>query len=575
MPDLAMEELADALFDRESRRRNSCAVVVLVAVGYLPSLSWVICLSWLATFLALQAGQSALIHATRKHPSSSWALALRLGSIAAQSLALGSLGAFVMQRGTPLGPAIGVAHLLTCMFLETIASRRSVLAFWARLAPLVFLMLGAWAVLLGRPGDATTGELATLAWCNVVGFGGAVVLRQGQVALGRAETAAREAALAANAAKSTFIATVSHELRTPLSAIQAGAQELERTSTEAGQRRRAALVLDAARMMRNLLNDLLDLSKVEAGRMGVECVPFDARRLVTDTLRLWQAEARAKGLRLTVRGGRHLPRWLVGDPTRLRQILNNLLSNALKFTEHGAVQLVAAVEGASLNFAVVDQGTGMSAAQMSRLFSPFSQADESVARTHGGTGLGLALSRDLARLMGGDLVATSAPGEGSRFTLSLPLVLAQPALEKEDAAPETDTMPPLRVLVVDDHEINRRAMGLLLEPVGLHPSFATDGAEALQTLLHEPYDLVLMDVHLPHIDGLEVTRRIRAGTGPNRHTPILAVTGATSSAERARCLEAGMTHCVGKPIEAAELYAAIGEAIESNNAEPGAGAVRL
>ncbi len=570
-----MEELADALLDRESRWRNSCAVVALVAIGYLPSLSWVICLSWLATLLALQAGQSALIRATRRYPSSSWALVLRLGIVATQSLVLGSLGAFVMQRGTPLGTAIGVAHLLTCMFLETIASRRSVLVFWARLAPLILLMLGAWAVLLNRPGDATTGELATLAWCNVVGFGGAVALRKGQVALGRAETAARKAALAANAAKSTFIATVSHELRTPLSAIQAGAQELERTSTEAGQRRRAALVLDAARMMRNLLNDLLDLSKVEAGKMGIECVPFDARRLVTDTLRLWQAEARAKGLRLTVQGGRHLPRWLVGDPTRLRQILNNLLSNALKFTDRGAVQLVAAVEGASLSFSVVDQGAGMSAAQISRLFKPFSQADDSVARTHGGTGLGLALSRDLARLMGGDLVVTSTLDEGSRFTLSIPLVLAPAALENEGATPDMDTLPLLRVLVVDDHEINRRAMALLLEPVGLRPSFATDGAEALQALMREPYDLVLMDVHLPHIDGLEVTRRIRARAGPNRNTAILAVTGATSPAERARCLEAGMTHCVGKPIEAAELYAAIGEAVESSSTEPSAAAVRL
>jgi signal transduction histidine kinase/CheY-like chemotaxis protein len=368
---------------------------------------------------------------------------------------------------------------------------------------------------------------------------------------------------AATAAKSAFVAMVSHELRTPISAILAGAAEVERGASEPGLRSNGLLISDSARMMRTLLNDLLDLSKIEAGAMGVEMISYDLRSLALDTIRFWSKETAKKGLRVRLQGAACLPRWVTGDPTRLRQILNNLFSNAIKFTAQGSITLeldvVTGIGGDfQASFKLIDTGPGMTEAQLGRLFTAFEQLGDSTARTHGGTGLGLAISRDLARLMGGDLVASSVQGEGATFSLSLPLSRGEVASNENNVVPMTmDADQPLRVLIADDHEFNRRAFTLMLDAAAADITAVEDGLKALDALSAAAFDVVLMDVNMPGMGGLDVVRTLRASNGINARTPVIALTAAGGAEDIAACMNAGMDAFVTKPVEGAELFAAI------------------
>lgn len=375
----------------------------------------------------------------------------------------------------------------------------------------------------------------------------------------------RHEAEEAVAAKSAFVAMISHELRTPISAILAGAARLHSEVPEASSKIHAQLIADAGGLMRTLLNDLLDFSRLEAGRMSVEKTPFNLRQTLADTLRLWRPEAARKGLRLRVTGAASLPRWAIGDAMRLKQVLNNLLSNAIKFTERGVVTVDLHARPAGDNLAlsidVIDTGAGIPEAALPRLFTPFDQLNASVVRQHGGSGLGLAISRELARLMGGDLVATSAPGRGARFTLTATL--------EPTAAPRAEDEGPsivgLRVLVVDDHVVNRRAIELVLQPFGVDATLAESGEEALELLGSEVFDAVLMDVYMPGMDGRDATRILRAMTGPNQNTPVIAVTASATPKDWEACAAAGMNAHVAKPIDPVELFSALAQVL----AEPG------
>lgn len=425
----------------------------------------------------------------------------------------------------------------------------------------------------------------------------------------RAETEAREEsdrkraeAEAAVASQNTFVATISHELRTPISAMLAGAAELSKGAHDNASRNQAALIMDAGRMMKSLLDDILDHAKLEAGRMTVEAIPYDVRKLCAQVARFWGVEARKKGLRLRVEGAATLPEWVEGDPTRLRQILNNLISNAVKFTSEGSVTLRLSAwasedDACALRFQIVDTGSGMEPSQIARLFTPFEQGGAGVAAQHGGTGLGLAISRQLARLMGGHLTAFSVKGSGSVFTLALTLPLAEavagahsepapmpvmrpltplPEPIAVEAAPEPETLDtaeatpvaedadegrPVRILVADDHEINRRAVQLVLAPTGAIITSVVNGAEAVEAARTEAFDVIVMDVRMPEMDGREATRRIRAMDGPNRFVPIIAVTADTEEDDKTACRDAGMTAFVGKPIDPVKLLNTVIEAV--------------
>jgi signal transduction histidine kinase/ActR/RegA family two-component response regulator len=377
---------------------------------------------------------------------------------------------------------------------------------------------------------------------------------------------------AATAAKSEFVALVSHELRTPLSGIVAAGGQLRVDGADRLTQQAAEVVVDSGRFMQALLDDLLDLAKLEAGRMTVEAVDYDIGRLIWALERHWGAAARAAGKPLQLTQATGLPVMVSGDPTRLRQILNNLMSNALKFTgPEGVSWTVDACLGDScstlgasgLTVRVTDTGPGMTAEQLSRLFTAFDQTTDTVARTHGGTGLGLALSRELARRMGGDLSVESESGRGSTFILHLPLAPASGAVLRAEPA-EAQAAPvdaALRVLVVDDHPLNRRTLALLLEPIGAEVTAVESSAEALDLLATSPFDVVLSDLHMPDMNGPALARAIRAGAGPNASAPIIAVTGADDAEQRAVCQEAGMTGFVSKPIQAPVLYAALEAAL--------------
>lgn len=374
-----------------------------------------------------------------------------------------------------------------------------------------------------------------------------------------AEREARRAAEAQTAAKSAFMAMVSHELRTPINAIVNGAAALEGVSE--ADRSAAALIADAGLMMRAQLNDLLDLSKIEAGRMGVEVVDYDLRALISNTVRFWRNTARAKGLRMTLRGVSASPQWVRGDPMRVRQVLNNLISNAIKFTAEGEVTVTVATalrdNRRFVSVEVCDTGPGLTEAQIARLFSPYEQLSLKTARAFGGTGLGLAISRDLARLMGGDLKATDE-GCGACFRLTVPAPegAPPPAVDAAEAAALAPPSRGLSVLVVDDHDINRRTLARMLQAFGAGVDTAEDALSALALAEEQAFDAILMDVRMPGMDGLEATRRLREG-GANRDTPIIAVTGAASPEEIAACREAGMTGWVEKPVKPRDLYVAL------------------
>lgn len=376
----------------------------------------------------------------------------------------------------------------------------------------------------------------------------------------QAERSARHAAEAQMAAKSAFIAMVSHELRTPINAIVNGAASLEGGGE--ADRAAAALIADAGLMMRAQLNDLLDLSKIEAGRMGVEVVDHDLRALISNTVRFWRNTARAKGLRLTLRGVQAGPQWVRGDPMRVRQVLNNLISNAIKFTADGEVTVtVTTLTRDSRRFVsieVCDTGPGLTEDQIARLFSPYEQLGLKTARAFGGTGLGLAISRDLARLMGGDLKAVDGGACGACFTLTLPAPegAPPPAVDTAAAAALGAPQRTFSVLVVDDHDINRRTLARMLEAFGAEVETAEDALSALAAAEEVTFDAILMDVRMPGMDGLEASRRLRDGVA-NRQTPIIAVTGAASPEEIAACREAGMTGWVEKPIKPHDLYVAL------------------
>lgn len=374
--------------------------------------------------------------------------------------------------------------------------------------------------------------------------------------------AAERTAVAANDAKSAFLAMVTHELRTPMNGVLGMTRALQRTLLDPRQQGYVETILRSGDGMLTILNDLLDVSKIEAGRMDLDFGDFDLRAVAEQSVELWSEGAAAKRLSLVCDVDPALPDYVHGDETRIRQVINNLVSNALKFTEKGSVRLNLRVapgpdriEGVEIT--VTDTGPGMTSQQVGDLFRAYGQADATTARRYGGTGLGLSICRNLTAAMGGSITCESKLDHGSLFRVWLPLPSgAAPKLEILGGEGAVG-LPPLRLLVADDNATNLAVARVILEAAGAHVETVSNGAEALDRLRHERFDAVLMDVHMPIMDGIEAVGRIRDSQAGPANVPIIALTADGGAGEEARLRSLGFDALQRKPVQPALLLAAI------------------
>jgi signal transduction histidine kinase/CheY-like chemotaxis protein len=533
---------------------------------------WPAAPAWFAAYCALQ-GFVAVVALDRA--SAPRRRLARYYALSTANFALAGLPVWHMwTRCGELGVAAAVMFLcgmLVQLVVGCLGARR---LFWFSAAPLL-------AYLLILPPLAWSGarlsDGLTITACALCLTGYLFALWSGhQKALERAEAGRREAIEArgeaerAARAKGDFLATMSHEVRTPMNAVLGAAGLLRQTGLNAPQVEYVEMISSAGSVLMNVLNDVLDLSKIEAGKFQITPEPTDLHALVRRCADLWSLQAEAAGLTFDVRIDASTPGTVLVDAGRLSQILFNLLSNAVKFTSSGEVRLavraVAAGPGRMLlKFTVSDTGRGIPADVMPRLFEAFQQADPSISREFGGTGLGLAISQRLAALMGGRITVRSEPGEGSAFELVIEAEVRNNAGVREIAEAGAGLLrPDLRILVAEDNPVNRRIVEALLSPLGAAIAFAGNGAEALAMLQTQSFEVVLMDIQMPVMDGVEATRRLRASEGPNARVPVIALTANVMEEQCQAYLAAGMDGWIPKPVDPRALLQAIAAAVETS-----------
>ena len=377
---------------------------------------------------------------------------------------------------------------------------------------------------------------------------------------------ARDKADAANAAKSSFLGVISHELRTPMNGVLGAAQLMSATQLDATQREYLSIIRNSGDGLLGLLNDILDMTKIEAGKMTFEVVDVDVQQMIQRAVAAYTAQAEAKGIRFSVETEGEVPDIVRGDPLRVSQVIQNLLSNAVKFTDQGEVRYVIRGERLSerrcrFAFEVHDTGSGISPEDLDRLFQPFTQVDASSTRRFGGTGLGLTIARRMAQIMGGDITVASTFGQGSTFTFTCEAEVVSWAQLAPVEAITADTHDgvALNVLVVEDHPVNRMILEAWMASAGHATASAENGEIAVAMAQDQAFDLIVMDVNMPVMDGLSATRAIRAGQGVNRQTPIVVLSASARHEDHEAGLEAGADAYLNKPIDFAALAALMTE----------------
>ncbi|HYC05354.1 MAG TPA: ATP-binding protein [Azospirillaceae bacterium] len=450
--------------------------------------------------------------------------------------------------------------MLSCaMALRTASSAAFAEAMRLQLLPPLFGMLAVCAAQFDL-------EFAGLALAGV--FYAGFLLRFGNLSARRVREMfklqfdlldAKEAADQANRAKTAYLATISHEIRTPMTGMLGLTRLLLETQLSPRQREYARTMHDSGEALLSILNDVLDLSKVEAGRMDIEAVDFDPRRLVQGVASLMEGRAAEKDLTLESHVAEAVPARLTGDPLRLRQVLVNLVGNAIKFTESGGVRIAVEVEPlphgcVTLGVVVSDTGIGIPEEARDRLFETFAQADSGISRRFGGSGLGLAISQKLIRAMGGEIGFRSSPGAGSDFWFTVPLPVAEQVPEAAAAAPLAE-VPSLAILVAEDVTANQMVLEAFLRSRGHRVTLVSDGRAAVRAVAEGRFDLVLMDMQMARLDGIAATRAIRALPDSDRAgVPIIATTANATSADASLCRQAGMNGFVAKPILPEKLF---------------------
>ena len=469
-----------------------------------------------------------------------------------------------------LGPALLIGVLAAFFFGRRIAKPLETVSAAAEQVG-----TGNWDIKIDIDSNDEVGELARSI--------NAMTKNLTQTALSRNNTEielmqAKQEAEAASHAKSEFLANMSHEIRTPMNGVIGMLELLRGTKLTDQQKGFMDTAMHSAEMQLSVINDILDFSKIEAGKLSLEKLPFDPSDTVTNICSMMVNLANTKGIKLSQSIDSSANRLVTGDPARLRQVIANLINNAIKFTDDGEISIHTAVEREEgdtvwLRFEVTDTGIGIDQETVNALFEPFSQADSSTTRKFGGTGLGLTISMQLTQLMGGRIGVESEPGSGSTFWISIPFGkggnIATPdsvdvtVLDggQEKVQPNTYTA---RVLLVEDIFINREVTHALLAKVGIKPDDAENGREAVEKIVQNSYDLVLMDVQMPEMDGFEATRQIRKHEEANSipRTPIIAMTALAMEGDQDKCFEAGMDDYLAKPIREKELLKKLGHWLE-------------
>ena len=501
-------------------------------------------------------------------------MAVLVGSVLVNACLFAAVAAAAYALGTPGAFVVGAVWMLGGLGHAVLGLHRVRVLLLAAVVPPVAVVASAWVVSLFSGG----GGAVPLTGILLLGAGQLGVLFKAIVdtdaRLRQAQVAAlvrQRRAEAASQAKSSFLANMSHEIRTPLNGVIGMASALKAQPLTEEARRGVGVIADSGDLLLGILNDILDVSKIESGKLTLEAAPFDLR----DTLRrvedLQKPRATAKRLAFVCRCEGEGPVWLTGDAHRLTQMLHNLIGNAIKFTRSGGVVVEAALpEPGRLFVRVADTGTGMTADQAARVFQPFVQADSSTTRSFGGTGLGLSIVRGLAEQMNGTVQVHSELGRGTCFELDLPLAACAPpagAAQASGGGQATD-LSGRRVLVADDNAVNRMVLGALLRPTGARVSFAEDGRSAVRQAREEAFDLVLMDIQMPEMDGTEAARAIRRHEASAKSAPcaLIAASAHVLAHEVKAFASAGFDGYLAKPITAQSLAACLNEHVPPRRA---------